>query len=67
MLGAMKEGAKNGLRISIWTGAFVGTQALVDRVRGKVDVGGTVVAAGTVAGGFTLWSELYFLQNVEYV
>src|SRR5688500_10453734 len=34
MLGAIKEGSKNGVKICLMVDAFVGAQAAVDRVRG---------------------------------
>lgn len=58
MLGAVKEGTKNGLRLGGMVTAFVGAQAAVDRVRGKADAVGTVVAAMGVAGGWAALSEL---------
>ena len=57
MLGGIKEGAKMGMKLGLLVGGFCATEEAVDRVRGGKDAGSTVVAGGTVAGIWSLWSR----------
>ncbi|OBT72161.1 hypothetical protein VF21_08768 [Pseudogymnoascus sp. 05NY08] len=57
MLEGVKEGVRMGGRVAVWTGVFLGVEEVVDVVRGRRDVGGTVVASLSVAGGFSLWNR----------
>ena len=43
--------------MAVWTALFLGTEEVWDGVRGKRDVGSTLIASATVAGGFSLWSK----------
>ncbi|RPA87796.1 hypothetical protein BJ508DRAFT_410492 [Ascobolus immersus RN42] len=65
MLGAVKEGTKSGLRLCGWVSVFVVSEGCVDRVRGRVDAVGTVVAAGATAGAFSLWNRLSYAMTVR--
>ncbi|OBT87445.1 hypothetical protein VE02_04676 [Pseudogymnoascus sp. 03VT05] len=57
MLEGVREGVRMGGRVAVWTGVFLGIEEVVDCVRGRRDVGGTVVASLSVAGGFSLWNR----------
>lgn len=49
-----------GGKVAVWTLVFLGTEEVWDNVRGRRDVGNTVIASATVAGGFSLWSKCLF-------
>ncbi|KAA8913400.1 hypothetical protein FN846DRAFT_131539 [Sphaerosporella brunnea] len=49
--GAVREGAKLGARLAAWVAVFVVCEDAVDRLRGCVDAGSSLVAALAVAGG----------------
>ncbi|OBT65038.1 hypothetical protein VE03_05253 [Pseudogymnoascus sp. 23342-1-I1] len=55
MLDGVREGFRMGGRVAVWTLLFLGTEEVWDGVRGRRDVGSTVVASATVAGAFSLW------------
>ncbi|OBT43381.1 hypothetical protein VE00_05710 [Pseudogymnoascus sp. WSF 3629] len=57
MLEGVKEGVRMGARVAVWTGLFLGTEEVWDGVLGRREVGSTVVASLTVAGGFSLWNR----------
>ena len=61
MLDGVREGVRMGGRVAVWTGLFLGTEEVWDVVRGRRDVGNTVIASLTVAGGFSLWSKFLSL------
>lgn len=65
MLDGVREGVRMGGRVAVWTLVFLGTEEVWDNVRGRRDVGNTVIASATVAGGFSLWSKcLFFFFSV---
>ncbi|KFX88301.1 hypothetical protein O988_09066, partial [Pseudogymnoascus sp. VKM F-3808] len=57
MLDGVREGVRMGGRVAVWTLVFLGTEEVWDNVRGRRDVGNTVIASATVAGGFSLWNR----------
>lgn len=57
MFGGLKEGFKNGARLSIITSAMFLTENLFDVYRGSKDMFNTIAASLAVAGGFSLFSE----------
>lgn len=57
MLDGVREGVRMGGRVAVWTLLFLGTEEVWDIVRGTRDVGNTLIASATVAGGFSLWSK----------
>lgn len=62
--GALKEGLKMGVRVSVWTTAMFVIENLYDESRGSKDFVNTVLASLTVAGGFSLWSMPHaFLES----
>lgn len=56
MFGGLKEGFRNGLRLSLITSAMFCTENLFDVYRGSKDMFNTVAASLAVAGGFSLIS-----------
>lgn len=56
-LGGMREGIKMGAKLGFWTFAFFGIEDSWDEIRGTRDAANTVLAALSVAGGWSLWSE----------
>ncbi|KAF2998018.1 hypothetical protein E8E14_000259 [Neopestalotiopsis sp. 37M] len=54
MFGGLKEGFRNGLRLSLITSAMFCTENLFDVYRGSKDMFNTVAASLAVAGGFSL-------------
>ncbi|QSZ36373.1 hypothetical protein DSL72_006249 [Monilinia vaccinii-corymbosi] len=59
-LGGVKEGMRMGGRVAFWTAALLAVEDLCDRWRGRKDVGNTVVASLSVAGGFSLWKGMQY-------
>jgi hypothetical protein len=57
MWGGIKSGVRMGLQTAGWVVAFVVCEDAVDRLRGKVDAGSSVVAGLAGAGAFSLWSK----------
>ena len=55
--GGIREGMRMGMRVSFWTTAVFGIEALFDTYRGSMDLANTVLACVTVAGGFSLWNR----------
>ena len=55
--GAVREGARTGARTAAWVAMFVVFEDAIDRVRGRVDALGTVVAGLGSAGVFSVWRE----------
>ncbi|KAK7733988.1 hypothetical protein SLS53_007983 [Cytospora paraplurivora] len=55
--GALKEGLKMGLKVSVWTTAMFVIEDLYDESRNSKDFVNTVLASLTVAGGFSLWNR----------
>ncbi|POS84647.1 hypothetical protein EPUL_002185, partial [Erysiphe pulchra] len=51
-LGGVKEGARMGLRVSIWTAAFFTAENVFDKWRGEKDFLNTIGGGLAVAGGF---------------
>ncbi|KAI0141953.1 hypothetical protein BJ166DRAFT_91036 [Pestalotiopsis sp. NC0098] len=54
MFGGLKEGFRNGLRLSLITSAMFCTENLFDVYRGSKDMFNTIAASLAVAGGFSL-------------
>ncbi|KAI5780032.1 hypothetical protein EDC01DRAFT_754421 [Geopyxis carbonaria] len=48
--GGVRGGLKTAGRVGVWVGMYVVVEEAVDRVRGRVDAGGSVVAGLGVAG-----------------
>jgi len=57
MYGGMVSGMQMGARVAAWVAMFVIFEDAVDRLRGRVDALGTVVAGLGLSGGFSLWRE----------
>ncbi|KAF8543320.1 hypothetical protein BDD12DRAFT_699936, partial [Trichophaea hybrida] len=55
MYGGMVAGVQTGARVAAWVAMFVIFEDAVDRLRGRVDALGTVVAGLGLSGGFSLW------------
>ncbi|KAF8462528.1 hypothetical protein BDZ91DRAFT_698901 [Kalaharituber pfeilii] len=68
-LGGIKEGVRNGFRVSFWVGVFLGAEEVVDRGRagtaGGIDAGGTVVASLATAGAFCLYNGFNYSTTVR--
>ncbi|RPB22886.1 hypothetical protein L211DRAFT_763231, partial [Terfezia boudieri ATCC MYA-4762] len=68
LLGGIKEGVRNGVRVSFWSAVFLGCEE--DR-RGRgsgtggVDALGTVVASLATAGAFCLWNRFPYSMAVR--
>lgn len=60
-LGGVKEGLKMGSRMSVWVAGFVTLENVLDEFRGTKDFFNTVGASLVVAGGFSLWSEYFYV------
>lgn len=58
-LGGIREGLKMGAKTSFWVATFFAVENGWDEVRGTRDFFNTVMASLSVAGGFSLWSELF--------
>lgn len=58
-LGGLKEGMKNGARLSILSTAIFCAENLFDVYRGTRDMFSTVMASLAVAGGFSFWSMFF--------
>ncbi|KAI5851691.1 hypothetical protein DFP73DRAFT_538104 [Morchella snyderi] len=56
-LGGVRQGVRTGARVAAWASLFVATEEAVDRLVGRADVVGTVVAGLSMAGFFSVWSE----------
>lgn len=59
-LGGVKEGLKMGAKVSFWTAGFFSIEEMFDRYRGTKDFLNTVIASLSIAGGFSLWSMLFY-------
>ena len=57
LLGGLKEGLKMGGKLGGWVSAFFVIEEAVDRIRGRRDVGGSVVAGLSLGGGWSAWSK----------
>jgi hypothetical protein len=62
MFGGLREGIKNGLRLSMITTAVFCTENLFDVYRGSKDMFNTVAASLAVSGGFSIISPLFFFS-----
>jgi hypothetical protein len=60
--GGIKEGFRMGARVSFWTTAMLGIEAMFDEYRKTCDLFNTVTAAVTVAGCFSIWSRSSHLR-----
>lgn len=61
MHGGIREGFRMGAKTSFWSLLALGLESTVDQCRGARDMFSTTVATLTVAGAFSLWSELPIL------
>ena len=58
-LGAVKEGLKMGSKVGFWVGSYFAIEEAIDQVRGgRSDFLSSVVAGLSIAGGFSLWSNI---------
>lgn len=64
MLGGIKEGLKMGSKLAFWGGGFFVVEEAVDRLRGSKDFLSTVVAALSIAGGFSAWSMILIYYSM---
>ena len=55
LLGAVKAGVRTGGDVAKWVALYVVFEDAVDRLRGRVDAGASVVASLAVAGGVGVW------------
>ncbi|RPB16695.1 hypothetical protein P167DRAFT_480760, partial [Morchella conica CCBAS932] len=63
-LGGVRQGVRTGARVAAWVSLFVVTEEAVDRVMGRKDVVGTVVAGLSVAGFFSVWNRLSYSMAI---
>jgi hypothetical protein len=57
MYGGIREGLRIGPRLALWVMVALGLESVLDSSRRSMDMGSTVLASLTAAGGFSLWSE----------
>ncbi|KAK3392860.1 hypothetical protein B0H63DRAFT_386573 [Podospora didyma] len=55
--GGLREGIRMGAKVSFWTTAMSGIEAMFDSYRGTSDFLNTVTSCVTVAGAFSLWNR----------
>ncbi|KAI5810388.1 hypothetical protein BZA77DRAFT_297850 [Pyronema omphalodes] len=60
MYGGVLGGVRMGVGMAAWGAGFTIMEDAVDRLRGRVDAGNTVVAAMGLAGGFAGWHRLSY-------
>lgn len=65
MRGAVFEGLRTGARVSAWVAMFVVFEDAVDRLRGRVDALGTVVAGLGTGGVFSVWRKCALQRDCE--
>lgn len=56
--GGLKEGVRMSAKVSFWTASFFGIEEMFDRYRRTKDFFNTVIASCSVAGAFSVLSEL---------
>ncbi|KAH0613481.1 uncharacterized protein H6S33_005367 [Morchella sextelata] len=63
-LGGIKQGVRTGARIAAWASLFVATEEAVDRLMGRRDAVGTVVAGLSLSGLFSVWNRLSYSMAI---
>jgi hypothetical protein len=57
--GAVRNGIRTGMRVSLWTTSMFAIEQMFDSYRGTADLLNTVTSFVTVGGWFSLWSAYF--------